>query len=61
MKMLRACQKCNFLTEEKECPKCSGTTSKQWQGYLIIVDHTKSQIAKKMGIAENGKFAIKVR
>jgi len=57
----RACRKCHFLTEEDVCPKCSGETSKEWQGYVYVVDYTVSAIAKAMGIDSNGRFALKVR
>ncbi len=40
---------------------CGGETSKDWQGYVVIIDHTKSEIAKRMNIDKNGKFALKVR
>ena len=45
--MTRACKKCNFLTDEDPCPRCGGETSREWQGYVYIVDYTKSEIAKK--------------
>ncbi len=61
MKIQKACKHCSFITEEEACPLCSSQTSKDWQGYVIIVDHTKSEIAKRMGINVNGKFALKVR
>ncbi|HLP80223.1 MAG TPA: transcription elongation factor subunit Spt4 [Acidobacteriota bacterium] len=32
-----------------------------WYGRVVIADSEKSTIAKKMGIAMNGEFAIKVR
>lgn len=60
-KDLRACKKCRYLSTEKICPICGGETSKEWQGYLIIIDYTKSEIAKKMGIEHNGRYALKVR
>jgi DNA-directed RNA polymerase subunit E" len=50
-----------MLTEGDTCPKCGEKTSKEWQGYLIVVDHTRSKIAKKLGIDSNGRFALKVR
>jgi DNA-directed RNA polymerase subunit E" len=49
------------VTDEDKCPLCGGETSKDWQGYVIIVDHPRSEIAKKMGIHVNGKFALRVR
>lgn len=59
--MDRACKQCNLITELEICPHCGGVTSKEWQGYLIVLDYTKSEIAKKMGINTNGKFALRVR
>jgi DNA-directed RNA polymerase subunit E" len=61
MKLQKACKHCSFITEEDTCPLCSNHTSRDWQGYVIIVDHTRSEIAKRMGINVNGKFALKVR
>ncbi len=61
MKVERACKHCSFITEEDKCPLCGNDTSKEWQGYVIILDHTKSEIAKRMGINVNGKFALRVR
>lgn len=60
-KKLKACKSCNRLTEEDECPLCGGETVNEWQGYLVIVDYRHSEIARKMGINTNGKFALKVR
>ena len=57
----RACKQCSRITEEETCPICGGQTSKEWQGYLVVIDYTKSDIAKKMGITSNGKFALRVR
>jgi DNA-directed RNA polymerase subunit E" len=61
MKVQKACKHCSFITEEDVCPLCGNPTSKDWQGYVIIIDHSKSEIAKGMGINVNGKFALKVR
>jgi DNA-directed RNA polymerase subunit E" len=58
---MKACKNCLFLTELELCPNCGGTLSRDWQGYLIILDHTRSNIAKKMNITKNGKFALKVK
>ncbi|MDG6220689.1 MAG: DNA-directed RNA polymerase subunit E [Candidatus Thermoplasmatota archaeon] len=57
----RACKKCQFLTEGESCPKCGGETSREWQGYVYILDYTVSAIAKSMGIESNGTYALKVR
>lgn len=60
-KVLKACKHCSFVTEEDKCPLCGSETSRDWQGYVVIVDHSKSEVAKKMGIKANGKFALRVR
>ncbi len=61
VKIQKACKHCSFISEEDVCPRCRSETSKEWQGYVIIVDHAKSEIAKKMGISSNGKYALRVR
>lgn len=61
MKNPKACKHCSFITEEDTCPLCGNNTSKDWTGYVIIVDHTKSEIANRMDIHVNGKFALRVR
>jgi len=57
----KACKQCSFISEDDVCPRCGGQTSKEWQGYLAVLDFEKSEIAKKMGISANGKYALKVR
>ena len=57
----RACKVCMELTEEKTCNICNEETSKEWQGYVVVIDHTKSEIARRIGITRNGKFALRVR
>jgi DNA-directed RNA polymerase subunit E" len=61
MLILKGCKQCNYLTEADTCPLCGNPTFKDWQGYLVIVDYTKSEIAKKTGTNVNGRFALKVR
>ncbi len=60
-KIIKACKNCSSITEDDVCARCGGETSKDWQGYVIIIDHTKSEIAKKMEINANGRYALKVR
>jgi DNA-directed RNA polymerase subunit E" len=43
------------------CPYCNEPTSRDWQGYVIINDYEKSEIAAKMNIRSNGKYALRVR
>lgn len=44
---------------EKSLKKADYTPS--WQGRINIIDVDKSEIAKKIGIKNNGEYAIKVR
>ena len=57
----KSCTHCSYITQDDICPICGNKTSKEWQGYVIIVDHRKSEIAKKMNVNVNGKFALRVR
>ncbi len=59
--IIKACKSCSLITEEDDCKACGGATSREWQGYVVIMDHTRSEIARKMGIQSNGKFALRVR
>ena len=72
VKTLKACINCRYLATEEEfrtkdgkwrCPVCGSEEkpTREWQGYVIIMDYTKSDIAKKMGIEHNGRYALKVR
>ena len=61
MKTIRACKMCRVISEEDKCHICGEKTSREWQGYLIMVDHQRSEIAKKVGIEADGKYALKVR
>ncbi|MBX8634004.1 MAG: DNA-directed RNA polymerase, subunit E'' [Candidatus Thermoplasmatota archaeon] len=61
VKQLKACKNCSYISEEDTCPLCGGQTSREFQGYLIVIDYQKSAIAKQMGINVNGKFALRVR
>ena len=44
--VLKACKQCSYISEDD---------------YLAVVDFEKSEIAKKMGISANGRYALKVR
>jgi DNA-directed RNA polymerase subunit E" len=58
----KACRECRFLIEEGDkCPNCGSTNfTTFWRGYIIIIDSENSEIAKKMGIERNGKFALRL-
>lgn len=58
----RACVECHFLHDESLCPNCgSQQSSKQWSGYVCILDPLRSEIAGEMNIEKPGTYALKVR
>jgi DNA-directed RNA polymerase subunit E" len=57
----KACSHCSKITDEDKCPRCGNKTSKDWQGYVVIIDARKSEIAKRMGVDVDGKYALRVR
>ncbi len=59
--MMRACKEDHFLSEEAQCPLCGGPTSKNWSGFLSVLDPEKSQMADAMNIKKAGTYALKVR
>ena len=59
---MKACKQCRVIIVEGDvCPRCKGTLSREWQGYAIILDHARSDIARQIGVKENGRYALKVR
>ena len=61
MKDLGACSQCHFITDKDTCPKCSGSITSDWQGYIIVIDHTQSEMAKWVNVDEDGKYALKIK
>ena len=58
---MRACKLCNYVTEETACPLCGDETSKDWQGYVIIINPDKSRLAQEMNIRTPGRYALRGR
>jgi len=59
---MNAYKNCYLLTEKNDiCSYCGEKTSARWQGYIIIRDPKRSQMAKKLNITNPGKYALKVR
>ncbi|MCU4140488.1 MAG: DNA-directed RNA polymerase, subunit E'' [Candidatus Methanospirare jalkutatii] len=57
-----ACKDCHRIFRDTLVCKCgSSAISKEWSGYVIILDAKNSEIAKKLGIKEEGRYALKVR
>jgi RNA polymerase subunit RPABC4/transcription elongation factor Spt4 len=57
-----ACKKCNRIITSKSCNFCQGAqASKNWKGVALILNSSKSNIAKKLKIESNGAYALRVR
>lgn len=56
-----ACKNCFAIGEGDKCAQCGGELSKDWQGYVVVVDPEKSQIAQRLNITKAGTYALKVR
>lgn len=60
--MSRACRSCKVITDETACPFCKGTDlSDDYSGLLIILDPEGSQLATKMEIEKEGRYALRIR
>ena len=58
----KVCTKCRVFVAEDKCPLCKGNQfSTNWLGRLHVIDPDNSDIAKKIGFAVEGEYAIKVR
>ena len=63
-KLPQACRNCHKVLDADKtvCPECQGTAlTTEWFGYLVIIDSRHSDVAKKMNIEYNGRYALKVR
>lgn len=59
---LRACRLCKILTEREICPVCRGKDlSEDYTGLLVVLDPESSELAKKLGVDDRGRYALRVR
>ena len=51
------------LSKDEPCPVCKKNDdfSPNWGGLIIVMDHEKSTVAKKVNHNANGMYAIRVR
>lgn len=58
-----ACRNCHRIVKEEgeRCPYCGGKLSKNWKGYVCIIDVENSEIAKSAGFKSKGEYAVRVR
>jgi len=58
----QACRDCHRIVTDQNCPVCgSNSLSRDWSGYVVIIDPELSDIASKLNITTPGAYALKVR
>jgi DNA-directed RNA polymerase subunit E" len=58
----QACRECHRIVSGSSCPSCgSSSLSRDWSGYVLIIDPELSEIASKLNITTAGTYALKVR
>ncbi|MCX6691617.1 MAG: DNA-directed RNA polymerase, subunit E'' [Methanoregula sp.] len=58
----KVCRDCHRVVDGENCAVCGTTNlSDDWAGYLVIIDPEHSEVAKKMNIRLQGRYALKVR
>jgi RNA polymerase subunit RPABC4/transcription elongation factor Spt4 len=58
----KLCKRDKLFYTEEVCPRChSGDVATSYQGRINVIDASKSEVAKKANIHENGEYAIKCR
>ncbi|MFQ3316643.1 MAG: transcription elongation factor subunit Spt4 [Candidatus Poseidoniales archaeon] len=63
VKIPYACGECHLVLEDgvDMCPRHpSARVSSEHQGYVIIMNPNRSEIAKRLKIEQPGKYALKV-
>jgi RNA polymerase subunit RPABC4/transcription elongation factor Spt4 len=61
-----ACKECHQLLEVRDGHNCptgerQPEISREWQGFIEVLDPEKSALAKEMGIHTPGRYALRVR
>lgn len=58
----KACKACRAVFTGAKCPKCGSTESvDSFKGKVSIIKVEQSEIAKNLGLKENGNFAVRLR
>jgi DNA-directed RNA polymerase subunit E" len=60
VKRVQVCRNCRSFTVGKVCPVCKSTNlSTSWKG-LVVVLNPNSEIAKKLNLNKEGRYALYV-
>ena len=58
-----ACSECHLILADGilQCSRCpSAPVSSDWSGYVVVMDPSRSEIAKRLAIEFPGNYALKV-
>lgn len=57
------CKNCRIvISHGDKCPLCGSTElTSRWNGYVIMLNADKSDIAKKLGLKVNSIFALNIK
>ena len=61
-----ACKECHQILEARDGHNCptgerQPEISREWQGFIEVLNPEKSALAKEMGIRTPGRYALRVR
>lgn len=58
----KVCKNCHRIVEGKTCPICKESSfSRDWSGYVVIIDPNNSRVAERLGVDKPGRYALRVR
>lgn len=56
-----ACSECHRVLDEDNCPHHpAASVTTDWQGYVVVLDPARSEIARQLNIDAPGTYALKV-
>ncbi|RMD66115.1 DNA-directed RNA polymerase subunit E'' [Candidatus Pacearchaeota archaeon] len=57
----KACPNCKLIVTTSKCPRCNtGELKENFKGKLILLRPEESEIAKRLGIKQEGEYAIRL-
>jgi len=61
----KVCSECKYVVRDKDfrvCPVCGNDKFlDKYHGFVYIFDYDRSEVAKKLDIKTNGKYALRIR
>lgn len=58
----KACKKCRLIVTAEVCPVCKESElTKEWEGYIFVINPASSEVAKAIGANAPGKYALKIK